>query len=115
VVAERSDGTTGYQREMVSWRLISAFIIGAGVAAAGTAGMSYFTRYSMFDALYAEIDSTLYLRITAVTLFEKAAIIIGIVAVLTGLAIFIVNAKGRRRPRSRLNRENRCSVAVSDD
>jgi hypothetical protein len=75
----------------------AAFLIGAGSATAGTAGASYVTRYSMFDALYADIDSTLYLRITSMTAFEKGAIIGGIAAVLIGLAVLVVRLVGARR------------------
>jgi hypothetical protein len=78
--------------------VFSAFLIGAGLATAATAGVSYFTRYSMFDALYEEIDSALYLRITAMTSFEKTAIICGIAAVLIGLALAGVRLVRNRRP-----------------
>lgn len=77
--------------------VFSLVLIGAGLAAATTAALSYFTRYSMFDALYAEIDPTLYLRITAMTWFEKVAIACGIAAVLIGLALAVVRLVGARR------------------
>ena len=85
--------------------VFSAFLIGAGLAAATTAGLGYFTRYSTFDAQYAEIDSTLYLRITAMTSFEKTAIICGIAAVLAGLALSVVRlAKDRISSTDRLEK-----------
>ena len=77
--------------------VFSAFLIGAGLAAVATAGLSYLIRYSMFDALYAEIDSSLYLRITAMTFFEKTAIICGIAAVSIGLALAFARLVGARR------------------
>ena len=69
--------------------VFSALLVGAGLAAAATAVTSYFTRYSMFDALYGEIDSTLYLRITAMTSFEKTAIVCGIAAAFIGLVLAV--------------------------
>lgn len=79
----------------------SALLVGAGLAAAATAVLGYFTRYSMFDALYGEIDSTLYLRITAMTSFEKAAIVCGSAAVLVGLALAAARlVRARRVPNS---------------
>ena len=77
--------------------VVSALLVGAGLAAAATAVLSYFTRYSMFDALYGEIDSTLYLRITAMTSFEKTAIVCGVAAVLIGLTLAAARLIGARR------------------
>ena len=77
--------------------VFSAFLIGAGLATTATAAVSYFTRYSMFDALYAEIDSTLFLRITAMTTFEKTAIICGVAAVLIALVLAVVRFARDRR------------------
>ena len=77
--------------------VFSVLLVGAGLAASMTATLSYFTRYSMFDALYGEIDSTLYLRITAMTPFEKAAIVCGIAAVLVGIALALARLIGARR------------------
>lgn len=71
--------------------VFSPLLVGAGLAAAATALLSYFTRYSLFDALYGEIDSTLYLRITAMTSFEKTAIACGIAAALIGLALAVAH------------------------
>lgn len=51
----------------------------------------------MFDALYGEIDSTLYLRITAMTSFEKAAIVCGIAAALVGIVLALARLIGARR------------------
>ncbi|WP_411699053.1 hypothetical protein [Conyzicola sp.] len=76
---------------------ISALLIGAGFAAALTAALSYFTRYSMFDALHGEIDSALYLRITAMTSFEKAAVVCGIAALFVGLALTLARLIGSHR------------------
>jgi hypothetical protein len=69
----------------------SAFLMGTGLAAAVTAGMGYYTRYSTFDRLYAEVDWTLYSQMTGMTSFEKTAIILGIAALLTGLALSVAN------------------------
>ena len=77
--------------------LFSVLLVGAGLATATTAALSYFTRYSMFDALYGEIDSTLYLLITAMTSFEKAAVACGIAAVLIGLSLTVARSIGARR------------------
>ncbi|GAB3605387.1 hypothetical protein GCM10027413_07960 [Conyzicola nivalis] len=77
--------------------VLSALLVGAGVACAATALLGYVTRYSMFDGLYAEIDPTLYLRITAMTSFEKAAVVCGIAAVVSGLAIAVVRLIVARR------------------
>jgi hypothetical protein len=69
--------------------VIASLLIGAGVAAAMTAGLGYLTRYSMFDALEGEIDTSLYLRITAMTSFEKTAIVLGLAAALIGLVVAV--------------------------
>lgn len=81
--------------------VLSSLLIGAGVAAAATACLTYFTRYSMFDALYGEIDTSLYLQITQMSSMEKAAILFGIVAVLLGFILAVVRlVTGRRSARS---------------
>lgn len=77
--------------------VLSVLLVSTGLAAATTAALSYFTRYSMIDALYGEIDSTLYLRITAMTSFEKAAIVCGIAAVLVGIALALSRLIGACR------------------
>jgi hypothetical protein len=78
--------------------VFSALLIGAGTAAAATAAATYFTRYSAFDSLYGEIDSTLYLRITTMTSFEKTAVICGVAAVATGLALAVARVVSTRVP-----------------
>jgi hypothetical protein len=77
---------------------LSALLIGAGLAAAATAVFGYFSRYSAFDALYGEIDPTLYVRITAMTSFEKTAIACGIASVAIGIALAVVRLIRIRRP-----------------
>ncbi|WP_435092168.1 hypothetical protein [Clavibacter michiganensis] len=81
--------------------MISALLIGAGMAAAATAGLGYLHRFSMFDALYGEIDTSLYLRITGMTSFEKAAIVLGLAAVLIGLILAVARFVALRRERAR--------------
>ncbi|AJW79388.1 hypothetical protein DZF92_02210 [Clavibacter michiganensis subsp. insidiosus] len=81
--------------------MLSALLIGAGMAAAVTAGLGYLTRYSMFDALYGEIDTSLYLRITGMTSFEKAAILCGLAAALIGLVVAVARSVALRRRRAR--------------
>jgi len=93
VSPSRSSGVTS--------AVIAAVLIGAGMAAAVTAGLGYLTRFSMFDALYGEIDTSLYLRITGVTSFEKAAILLGLAAALIGVVVAITRAVALRRPRAR--------------
>jgi hypothetical protein len=78
--------------------VLSAVLIAAGLAAAATAVLGYFVRYSMFDALVGEIDMTLYLRITGMTAFEKTVIVCGIAAVLIGVVLAVTRAVAVRRP-----------------
>jgi len=77
--------------------VLSSLLIGAGVAAAATAGLTYFTRYSMFDAMYGEIDTSLYLQITQMSSMEKAAILFGLVAVLVGFILAVARFVAVRR------------------
>ncbi|WP_043667942.1 hypothetical protein [Clavibacter michiganensis] len=84
---------------MRSVTVLASLLIGAGMAAAATAGLSYLTRYSMFDALIGEIDPTLYLRITGMTPFERTAIVVGLAAVVMGLVLAVVRFVVIRRAR----------------
>jgi hypothetical protein len=81
--------------------VVSALLVGAGMAAAVTAGLGYLTRFSMFDALYGETDTSLYLRITGMTSFEKAAILCGLAAALVGVILAVARFVALRRPRAR--------------
>ncbi|QOD43066.1 hypothetical protein [Clavibacter zhangzhiyongii] len=81
--------------------VIPAVLIAAGMTAAVTAGLGYLTRFSMFDALYGEIDTSLYLRITAMTSVEMTAILLGLASALIGLVVAVTRAVGLRRPRAR--------------
>ena len=83
---------------MRSLIVIACVLVGAGLATAATAGLRYFTRYSMHDSLAGEIDPTLYLRLTSMTPFEKGAIVVGAVMVLIGLVLAVACALGPRRP-----------------
>ena len=85
----------------VTSAVIASVLIGAGMAAAVTAGLGYLTRFSMFDALYGEIDTSLYLRITGVTPFEMTAILLGLAAALIGLVVAVTRIVALRRPRAR--------------
>lgn len=85
----------------VTAAVVASVLIGAGMAAAVTAGLGYLTRFSMFDALYGEIDTSLYLRITGVTSFETAAILLGLAAALIGLVVAVTRIVALRRPRPR--------------
>ena len=77
--------------------VMSALLVGAGLAAAATAVLGYFIRYSTFDSLYGEIDSTLYLRMTATTSFEKTVVVCGAAAVVIGLTLAVARVISVRR------------------
>ncbi|MBM7411302.1 hypothetical protein JOE38_001125 [Clavibacter michiganensis] len=81
--------------------VIAAALIGAGMAAVVTAGLGYLTRYSTYDALDGEIDTSLYMRMTGMTSFEKAAILLGCAAALTGVVLAVTRFVALRRHRAR--------------
>lgn len=56
--------------------IASALLLGAGSASGVTALATYFTRYSRVDALFGEIDGTLYAQVTQMAPAEKAVIVV---------------------------------------
>jgi hypothetical protein len=66
--------------------VLSALSLGAGLASASTALVTYFTRYSRFDALFGEVDATLYAQITQMAPAEKAALVAAALLIAASLA-----------------------------
>ena len=79
--------------------VLSALSLGAGLASASTALLTYFTRYSRFDALFGEIDATLYTQITQMAPDEKAALVAAALLVAPSL-VGLLSLLRHPRPRS---------------
>lgn len=69
--------------------LLSALLFGAGVAAASTALLTYFTRYSRFDSLIGEIDAALYAQITEMAPAEEVALVTGALLIAAALVVLV--------------------------